>query len=52
MRCSLNNSTLIIISEHTKSLYQAYWSWDQTLKGNQNKILAESNTNVEVKRPI
>lgn len=61
MRRSKTTGTLVIISDHTKSLYDDKWyenelhytgmgkNGDQTLEGNQNKTLAESKTNgVEV----
>lgn len=61
MRRSLGTGTLIIISDHTKGLYQDKWEngvlyytgmgqvGDQVLKGNQNKTLYYSDTNgVEV----
>lgn len=61
MRRSKQTGTLVIISDHTKGLYQDKWigdvlhytgmgkNNDQTLSGNQNKTLAESEKNgVEV----
>ena len=61
MRRSKATNTLVIISDHTKSLYDDKWfgnelhytgmgkTGDQTLEGNQNRTLAESKTNgVEV----
>ena len=61
MRRSKATGTLIIISDHTKGLYDDKWSGDelhytgmgkngnQVLEGNQNRTLAESKTNgVEV----
>lgn len=61
MRRSLETGTLVIISDHTKGLYQDKWeegilyytgmgqTGDQVLNGNQNKTLYYSDTNgVEV----
>lgn len=61
MRRSKTTGTLVIISDHTKGLYDDKWSGDilhytgmgkvgdQIITGNQNKTLAESDTNgVEV----
>lgn len=61
MRRSKATESLVIISDHTKGLYDDKWygdelhytgmgkNGDQTLTGNQNKTLAESDTNgVEV----
>ena len=61
MRRSHATNTLVIISDHTKSLYDDKWfdnvlhytgmgkTGDQVLEGNQNRTLAESNANgVEV----
>ena len=61
MRRSKTTGTLVIISDHTKGFYDDKWYGnelhytgmgkygDQVLSGNQNKTLAESNTNgVEV----
>lgn len=61
MRRSKATGTLVIISDHTKGLYDDKWygdelhytgmgkNGDQVLEGNQNKTLAESETNgVEV----
>lgn len=61
MRRSTKTGTLVIISDHTKGLYDDKWYGnelhytgmgkvgDQVLSGNQNKTLAESDTNgVEV----
>ena len=57
MRRSKATGTLVLISDNTKGLYQDQWHegrllytgmgkvGDQTLDGNQNKTLAESNTN-------
>ena len=57
MRRSKSTGTLVLISDNTKGLYQDQWHegrllytgmgkvGDQTLEGNQNKTLAESNTN-------
>jgi 5-methylcytosine-specific restriction enzyme A len=57
MRRSLKTNTLVIISDHTKSLYEDRWEGDifhytgmgrvgdQSLSFAQNKTLAESNTN-------
>lgn len=57
MRRSKKNGTLVIVSDHTKGLYDDKWygdvlhytgmgkNGDQVFKGNQNKTLAESNTN-------
>ena len=61
MRRSKTTGTLVIISDHTKGLYDDKWygdelhytgmgkNGDQTLSGTQNRVLAESNKNgVEV----
>lgn len=61
MRRSKKTGTLVIISDHTKGLYDDKWygdvlhytgmgkNGDQVITGNQNKTLAESDTNgVEV----
>lgn len=61
MRRSTTTGTLVIISDHTKGLYDDKWygdelhytgmgkNGDQIITGNQNKTLAESDTNgVEV----
>ena len=61
MRRSKKTGTLVLISDNTKGLYSDQWKdgvlnytgmgkiGDQTLSGNQNKTLAESDTNgVEV----
>ena len=57
MRRSKATGTLVLISDNTKGLYNDTWHegilrytgmgkiGDQTLEGNQNKTLAESNTN-------
>lgn len=57
MRRSRANNCLVIISDHTKGLYDDRWygdvlhytgmgkKGDQTLEGNQNKTLFESNSN-------
>lgn len=57
MRRSLRTNTLVIISDHTKAIYEDRWlgdifhytgmglSGDQRLNFAQNKTLAESNTN-------
>ena len=57
MRRSKANNCLLIVSDHTKALYDDKWhgtvlhytgmgrNGDQTLEGNQNKTLYESDTN-------
>lgn len=57
MRRSTKNGTLVIISDHTKGMYDDKWygnelhytgmgkTGDQDIKKNQNKTLAESNKN-------
>ncbi len=57
MRRSLSNRLLVIITDHTKGLYDDKWygdelhytgmgkTGDQVLTGNQNRTLAESNQN-------
>ena len=61
MRRSLATGTLVIVQDHTRSIYEDRWEGDilhytgmgrigdQTLDGNQNRTLFESRTNgVEV----